>query len=275
LKTSGVYRAKIAADITALKAVTGMADSDFRYVLGVGFYFFDATTTPVGDTLPGIIKPGAGAGQWYHELLGLLGTTSGIATIGSDNKVVQPSKNQVLGIYENTLVIGASSSIQYSQSSASYIAVGTAQGYVDVPSAANGDVLIARARFCFTASAGGATSKARLEVADNVSGSPTVNTHLESEVVTEKAYDSAAPFYAEPFIRHPVTVNGTSRVRLALQCNGADSAQVRAPHRNPSHPLPALRLINAWQVELASLGTSLRGRRDDHARRRRREVHQR
>jgi len=229
LKTTGVTRIKIVEDVAALKAETGMAHLEVRLLLAVGLFVFDATTTPATDTLPMVIKPGTGPGQWVHELVGLFGNTGGLATIGLDNKVAQPTKNQVLGIYENSVVTGPSSSIQFSESSNSYAAVGFPQGYVDVPNTANGDVLLAAARFCLTASAGGGTSKARIEVADNVNLAPTVNPHLESEVVTEKVFDPGAPFYATPHVRHTVVVNGTSRVRLALQGNGADAVQVRAP----------------------------------------------
>jgi hypothetical protein len=129
----------------------------------------------------------------------------------------------------NTPVTGVGT-VQYAQNSSSYVAVATAQGYVDIPSTHAGDQLKIEAHFGLTVDTVGVDGFARIEVEDDHGGgSATVNTHLESEAYTTEAYSVGKPNDVARVILHQVAFAGTSRVRFALKCNGADNVQLRAP----------------------------------------------
>lgn len=96
VETNGPIKFRTVATTTALKALTGNATGDMRYVIGIGFYQFDAGTTPGSDNFPWILKPASGAGQWVHELNAIQGGTPGLATTGLDGKVVQAVPNRII-----------------------------------------------------------------------------------------------------------------------------------------------------------------------------------
>jgi hypothetical protein len=55
------------ADIAALQAITSPADGLVRLVKNYGVFVFDATSV-LGESLPWVVAPNAGAGRWLHEL---------------------------------------------------------------------------------------------------------------------------------------------------------------------------------------------------------------
>lgn len=229
IKTSGVYRHKTVADLTALKAVTGMADHDFRYLDGVGLYFFDSTTTPVGDTLPTIIKPGSGSGQWLLSFIGLFGTTGGLATLNGSNKVIQAVPNRLVQMLKSTDAtgVGGSGAIVFTETSSSYTAVTGSQGYVDITGANVGDLLNVQVHYGMSV-VGSTGGYVRVEVNDNHGLSPVLDPHLESEAYTEQTISAGNPIYIARHILHTVAASGTSRVRFALKCSGT-SVNIRTP----------------------------------------------
>lgn len=60
---TGVQRFANADDITALKALTGMAHKDARVVIGYGMYLYDSGSSATED-LPWIVQPTTGGGRW-------------------------------------------------------------------------------------------------------------------------------------------------------------------------------------------------------------------
>jgi hypothetical protein len=142
---------------------------------------------------------------------------------------VTPHSWHTENVAKNTPVTGVGT-VQYAQNSSSYVAVATAQGYVDIPSTHAGDQLKIEAHFGLTVDTVGVDGFARIEVEDDHGGgSATVNTHLESEAYTTEAYSVGKPNDVARVILHQVAFAGTSRVRFALKCNGADNVQLRAP----------------------------------------------
>lgn len=101
LTVSGVPRIRSVANVAALKAATGMASGDTRYVDGIGLYFFLAgSLTPEAGIW--VVAPNVGAGRWIHELAGVIvDTTSvGVATFGATGKVLNPVPNRVLNVHK-------------------------------------------------------------------------------------------------------------------------------------------------------------------------------
>ena len=219
LKTSGVYRHKVVADVATLKAiaVAGVADHDFRYLDGIGFYFYDSTTTPSGDTLPVIIKPGSGAGQWLHELVGLYGITDGIATL-TGNKLTQNIANQPVATGEasftGTGLVSSTSSLTWANALT-----------MDVAGTVNGDYIMVHANCQLASAAGGGTAAARIASQDNYTGTPSPTGYDDTRAFMHGT-DSHSISLTK---RVPVSVNGTTRIYVQLQGDGTNTGTLYGP----------------------------------------------
>lgn len=130
----GVHRVHTVADGAALKAITGMATSDMRWMTGVGPYFYDASAIG-SESLPWTVAPTIGTGLWVHGLA--LAKTLYLAEV-SGGKVVQPVPNRI--------VLAGGGNVPDILAGILYTTVNTTPQTVialSFPAAANGDTITA------------------------------------------------------------------------------------------------------------------------------------
>lgn len=84
---TGVGRIREVTTLAALKALTGMVDTDVVRLYGAGLYRYD-TSTSATENLPWIVAPDVGSGRWIHDNNALAGSV--LATLDSGGKVVEP-----------------------------------------------------------------------------------------------------------------------------------------------------------------------------------------
>lgn len=99
---SGVRRIREFASLTALKALTGMADGEVALVVGLGLYRYSASAAEASNE-PLIAVPSSAGGRWRHAQISIAGVASGFASLGT-NARVKPEQlsGNLLGAYEAT-----------------------------------------------------------------------------------------------------------------------------------------------------------------------------
>jgi hypothetical protein len=223
---SGVMRFRNVADITALKAVAGMSTGDQRLVPGVGFYYFDASTTPLADIVPWILKPNAGPGQWVHSLAQLRGGY--LATIGAGNKVEQAVPNRIVAL-EQIEIVDAGVLFANTANNISNVASVANELEILVASVAGGDHIMST--WTFEAKMATATT-GKLQMWVQMNGAPFAVANSERDV--------AATAWASVTLQAPATppVGTTVKIQLRAAGDGANAIQIRRLVRSYVHMRP-------------------------------------
>jgi hypothetical protein len=210
----GVPRIARSADITALKAVTGMVTEDLRYVPGNGLYRFDSASA-TGELLPWVVQPNAGSGRWHHMLDALRGTNLATLTGG---QLEQSSIYQTIAtVHAFDAGIGTT---LFSTAGSSFITSGT-YGFVDVPNCIASDILIIDAQVTLTAGGTPPTNftDCRLRVSEDNAGTPTPVDIGQTRVRAYGAGLHSRSLHA----RHVITDPGTARIQLAIADDGGST----------------------------------------------------
>jgi len=168
-----------AADITALKAITGMADGHVVYVKRKGLYFYEDPDS-TAEAQPWIVAPTSGTGRWFHSAYSLLNASSGLGALDSSAKLPLPNTRGAL-VASSVVQLASSHSV-----GSSYVALYTATTGALVA----GDVIVADAYGHSVHSAAGASTYfARFNFAGGAQTGP------ESEQDWELATYLAPPWH--------------------------------------------------------------------------------
>ncbi len=87
-ESSGVKLVRSVSNVSAMEALTGMADREICWVEGLGLYFYDSGSAVSANSIT-IVQPSSGGGRWFHASYAIRGSSYGVASLDSGGKLIE------------------------------------------------------------------------------------------------------------------------------------------------------------------------------------------